>query len=100
MLNVRSPGGVRAGQAIAPPGRRDGAALAAGYCGSTGSRTVSEVATERHMPLRYHVTTFGCQMNEHNSESMKGMLESLGYEEAAERSAAALNLFTTRSSSR
>ena len=26
---------------------------------------------------RYHVTTFGCQMNEHDSERMKGMLESL-----------------------
>ena len=33
---------------------------------------------------RYHVTTFGCQMNEHDSERMKGMLESLGYAEAAE----------------
>ena len=30
---------------------------------------------------RYHVTTFGCQMNEHDSERMKGMLESLGYAE-------------------
>ena len=28
---------------------------------------------------RYHVTTFGCQMNEHDSERMKGMLDSLGY---------------------
>ncbi len=26
---------------------------------------------------RFHVTTFGCQMNEHDSERMKGMLESL-----------------------
>ena len=33
---------------------------------------------------RYHVTTFGCQMNEHDSERMKGMLESLGYREAAD----------------
>ena len=31
---------------------------------------------------RFHVTTFGCQMNEHDSERMKGMLESLGYAEA------------------
>ena len=31
---------------------------------------------------RYHVTTFGCQMNEHDSERIKGMLESLGYAEA------------------
>ena len=28
---------------------------------------------------RYHVTTFGCQMNVHDSERMQGMLESLGY---------------------
>ena len=28
---------------------------------------------------RYHLTTFGCQMNEHDSERMKGMLEALGY---------------------
>ena len=27
------------------------------------------------------MTTFGCQMNEHDSERMKGMLESLGYRE-------------------
>jgi tRNA-2-methylthio-N6-dimethylallyladenosine synthase len=44
---------------------------------------------------RYHVTTFGCQMNEHDSERMKGMLESLGYEEAADREAADLILFNT-----
>jgi tRNA-2-methylthio-N6-dimethylallyladenosine synthase len=44
---------------------------------------------------RYHVTTFGCQMNEHDSERMKGMLQSLGYAEAAERSDADLILFNT-----
>ena len=44
---------------------------------------------------RYHVTTFGCQMNEHDSERMKGMLESLGYAEAAERAEADLILFNT-----
>jgi tRNA-2-methylthio-N6-dimethylallyladenosine synthase len=44
---------------------------------------------------RYHVTTFGCQMNEHDSERMRGMLESLGYEAAAERDAADLILFNT-----
>jgi tRNA-2-methylthio-N6-dimethylallyladenosine synthase len=45
--------------------------------------------------LKYHVTTFGCQMNEHDSERMKGMLESLGYREAAERADADLILFNT-----
>jgi tRNA-2-methylthio-N6-dimethylallyladenosine synthase len=44
---------------------------------------------------RYHVTTFGCQMNVHDSERMRGMLESLGYEEAAERAEADLILFNT-----
>jgi tRNA-2-methylthio-N6-dimethylallyladenosine synthase len=44
---------------------------------------------------RYHVTTFGCQMNEHDSERMKGMLESLGYAEANERGEADLILFNT-----
>jgi tRNA-2-methylthio-N6-dimethylallyladenosine synthase len=44
---------------------------------------------------RFHVTTFGCQMNEHDSERMRGMLESLGYEEATERSEADLILFNT-----
>jgi tRNA-2-methylthio-N6-dimethylallyladenosine synthase len=44
---------------------------------------------------RYHVTTFGCQMNEHDSERMKGMLESLGYAEAPERADADLILFNT-----
>jgi tRNA-2-methylthio-N6-dimethylallyladenosine synthase len=44
---------------------------------------------------RYHLTTFGCQMNEHDSERMKGMLESLGYAEAAERDDADLILFNT-----
>jgi tRNA-2-methylthio-N6-dimethylallyladenosine synthase len=43
----------------------------------------------------YHLTTFGCQMNEHDSERMKGMLESLGYAEAPERSEAELILFNT-----
>ena len=47
------------------------------------------------LPKSYHVTTFGCQMNEHDSERMKGMLESLGYEEAQERADADLILFNT-----
>jgi tRNA-2-methylthio-N6-dimethylallyladenosine synthase len=44
---------------------------------------------------RFHVTTFGCQMNEHDSERMKGMLESLGYAEAPQRDDADLILFNT-----
>jgi tRNA-2-methylthio-N6-dimethylallyladenosine synthase len=44
---------------------------------------------------QYHVTTFGCQMNEHDSERMKGMLESLGYAECADAEAADLILLNT-----
>jgi tRNA-2-methylthio-N6-dimethylallyladenosine synthase len=47
------------------------------------------------MERRYHVTTFGCQMNEHDSERMKGMLDSLGYVEADDREGADLILFNT-----
>jgi len=47
------------------------------------------------MAKRFHVTTFGCQMNEHDSERMRGMLEALGYEEADERGEADLILFNT-----
>ncbi|HWI96543.1 MAG TPA: tRNA (N6-isopentenyl adenosine(37)-C2)-methylthiotransferase MiaB [Solirubrobacterales bacterium] len=44
---------------------------------------------------RYHVTTFGCQMNVHDSERMRGMLESLGYQEAEAPDDADLILFNT-----
>jgi tRNA-2-methylthio-N6-dimethylallyladenosine synthase len=47
------------------------------------------------MSKRFHVTTFGCQMNEHDSERMKGMLQALGYAEASERAQADLILFNT-----
>jgi tRNA-2-methylthio-N6-dimethylallyladenosine synthase len=32
---------------------------------------------------KYHIETMGCQMNERDSETVAGMLESLGYEKAA-----------------
>jgi tRNA-2-methylthio-N6-dimethylallyladenosine synthase len=47
------------------------------------------------MAQKFHVTTFGCQMNVHDSERMRGMLASLGYEEADERGEADLILFNT-----
>ncbi len=61
-----------------------------------GSRAVpGVVATLGVAVTTYHVTTFGCQMNEHDSERMKGMLESLGYREADARTEADLILFNT-----
>jgi tRNA-2-methylthio-N6-dimethylallyladenosine synthase len=44
---------------------------------------------------RYHVTTFGCQMNAHDSERIKGMLESLGLGEAAGPDDADVVVFNT-----
>ncbi len=44
---------------------------------------------------RYHVTTFGCQMNAHDSERIKGMLESLGLGEAVSRHEADVIVFNT-----
>ena len=43
----------------------------------------------------YHITTFGCQMNEHDSETIAGMLSERGYEAAAERDEADVVIFNT-----
>src|SRR5205085_3400293 len=44
---------------------------------------------------RYHVTTFGCQMNAHDSERIKGMLEELGLGEALSQEEADVLVFNT-----
>jgi tRNA-2-methylthio-N6-dimethylallyladenosine synthase len=44
---------------------------------------------------RYHVTTFGCQMNAHDSERIKGMLEELGLGEAVSQQEADVIVFNT-----
>jgi tRNA-2-methylthio-N6-dimethylallyladenosine synthase len=44
---------------------------------------------------RYHVTTFGCQMNAHDTERIKGMLESLGLGEAPSAEEADVVVFNT-----
>lgn len=43
----------------------------------------------------YHVLTYGCQMNEHDSEKISGMLESIGYVETNDDKAADLVIFNT-----
>jgi tRNA-2-methylthio-N6-dimethylallyladenosine synthase len=47
------------------------------------------------MYKRYYVTTFGCQMNAHDSERIKGMLESLGLGEAPQPDEADVLVFNT-----
>ncbi len=44
---------------------------------------------------RYFVTTFGCQMNAHDSERIKGMLEELGLGEAVSQEEADVVVFNT-----
>ena len=44
---------------------------------------------------RYHVTTFGCQMNVHDSERIKGLLESVGLGEAGSADDADFLVFNT-----
>lgn len=44
---------------------------------------------------RYFVTTFGCQMNAHDSERIRGMLEELGLGEAASSDEADVLVFNT-----
>ena len=35
-------------------------------------------------PMTYHVATFGCQMNAHDSEKLKGILMASGFVEGSE----------------
>jgi tRNA-2-methylthio-N6-dimethylallyladenosine synthase len=43
----------------------------------------------------YHILTYGCQMNEHDSEKISGMLTSIGYEETNDDKNADLVIFNT-----
>ena len=61
---------------------------------SARDKTVYDPGTVRAM-RRYHVTTFGCQMNAHDSERIKGMLESLGLGEALSAEEADVIVFNT-----
>ena len=47
------------------------------------------------MSKKFFIQTFGCQMNEHDSEIMAGLLREKGYEPAAERKDANIVLFNT-----
>lgn len=44
---------------------------------------------------RYHVQTYGCQMNEHDTETIKGMLEEMGYAWVEDRREADIILLNT-----
>jgi tRNA-2-methylthio-N6-dimethylallyladenosine synthase len=46
-------------------------------------------------PRRYHITTFGCQMNKADSERMAGILEGMGFEFTEDPNDANLVLYNT-----
>jgi tRNA-2-methylthio-N6-dimethylallyladenosine synthase len=48
-----------------------------------------------HRPKRYHVVTYGCQMNAHDSEKIAGMLEAMGMVSAPAREEADFVIFNT-----
>lgn len=45
--------------------------------------------------MNYHITTFGCQMNVHESEKLAGILFSMGYREAEKQEDADVIIFNT-----
>lgn len=45
--------------------------------------------------MKYHIITYGCQMNEHDSEKIAGMLESMGYQETQDHANADIIVFNT-----
>ncbi len=47
------------------------------------------------MTQHYHIMTFGCQMNERDSETIAGMLENIGYSEAEQLETADIIILNT-----
>ena len=71
-------GGRRRSRGRAPSGSGRFPDWEDGDAGSSSERAACSSPTARIRRVRYHLTTFGCQMNDHDSERMKGLLESLG----------------------
>jgi len=56
---------------------------------------IQTISTLPNRPKTYHIVTYGCQMNAHDSEKLAGMLLGMGMTEAADRREADLVLFNT-----
>ena len=56
---------------------------------------IREIRELPQRPQTYHVVTYGCQMNAHDSEKIAGMLEEMGMKEAAVREEADFVIFNT-----
>lgn len=66
-----------------------------------GEMTAARAAAKRvkeeisHLGLTYHIESYGCQMNDHDSEKLAGMLEEMGCVKAADKAEADVILFNT-----
>ncbi|MEG1547706.1 MAG: tRNA (N6-isopentenyl adenosine(37)-C2)-methylthiotransferase MiaB [Clostridia bacterium] len=56
------------------------------------SRLYDEI---NELALKYHIESYGCQMNDHDSEKLAGMLEKLGYTKAPSKNDADIIIFNT-----
>ena len=56
---------------------------------------MQEIASREDRPRTYHIVTYGCQMNAHDSELIAGMLEEMGMTPASKREEADFVLFNT-----
>ncbi len=56
---------------------------------------IQQIVNTTGKPMRYNIETFGCQMNENDSERLSGMLSEMGYSECAKRADSDLIIFNT-----
>ena len=54
---------------------------------------VKKITKERR--LKYYINTFGCQLNENDSEKIAGMLVECGYQQAEKEADADIIVFNT-----
>ena len=58
--------------------------------------TLDRIEAKTHgMNLKYYIETYGCQMNEHDSEKLAGMLVRAGYTKAETKNEADIIIFNT-----
>ena len=56
---------------------------------------IQKLIKQTGKPMLYYIETFGCQMNENDSERLSGMLSEMGYSESSNRKESDLVIFNT-----
>ncbi len=56
---------------------------------------IHSIAALKKIPKLFHIVTYGCQMNEHDSEKIKGMLLAMGLKETDNRMEADIIIYNT-----